>query len=44
MGFLGESSVIWETLDCVDGNSTFVNATFRVPAKPSDVVANESAE
>ncbi|VDK64386.1 unnamed protein product [Onchocerca ochengi] len=43
MGFLDESTVVWETLDCVDGNSTFVNATFNTPHK-SNFLANESAD
>uniref|UniRef100_A0A1I7VIM0 Ubiquitin carboxyl-terminal hydrolase n=1 Tax=Loa loa TaxID=7209 RepID=A0A1I7VIM0_LOALO len=40
MGFLGESAVVWETLDCVDGNSTFVNAVFST----SSILANESTD
>lgn len=43
MGFLGESAVVWETLDCVDGNSTFVNAVFSTSHK-SSILADESAE
>uniref|UniRef100_A0A915Q2D5 Ubiquitin-like modifier-activating enzyme ATG7 n=1 Tax=Setaria digitata TaxID=48799 RepID=A0A915Q2D5_9BILA len=43
MGFLGESAVVWETLDCVDGNSTFVDAVFSVSNKP-EIVANENTE
>ncbi|VDK79171.1 unnamed protein product [Litomosoides sigmodontis] len=43
MGFLGESAVMWETLDCIDGNSTFVNAVFSTPYK-SSILANESAD
>lgn len=43
MGFLGESSVVWETLDSVDGNSTFVNAVFCTSYK-SSTLANENAE
>ncbi|OZC09882.1 hypothetical protein X798_02988 [Onchocerca flexuosa] len=43
MGFLSESTVVWETLDCVDGNSTFVNAAFNTSHK-SIILANESAD
>ncbi|KAM3726432.1 Ubiquitin carboxyl-terminal hydrolase [Dirofilaria immitis] len=43
MGFLDESTVVWETLDCVDGNSTFVNAVFSTSHK-SAILANENAD
>lgn len=43
MGFLGESAVVWETLDCIDGNSTFVNSVFSTSYK-SSILANESAD
>lgn len=29
MGFLTEPFIVWETLNCVDGNSTFVDAEFQ---------------
>uniref|UniRef100_A0A0R3S6Q2 Ubiquitin carboxyl-terminal hydrolase n=1 Tax=Elaeophora elaphi TaxID=1147741 RepID=A0A0R3S6Q2_9BILA len=43
MGFLGESAVVWETLDCIDGNSTFVNSVFSTSHKLS-ILADESAD
>ncbi|VDK73344.1 unnamed protein product [Gongylonema pulchrum] len=43
MGFLGESSVVWETLDSVDGSSTFVDAAYHMPTIP-DHSTNESTE
>uniref|UniRef100_A0A0M3KG49 Ubiquitin carboxyl-terminal hydrolase n=1 Tax=Anisakis simplex TaxID=6269 RepID=A0A0M3KG49_ANISI len=40
-GFINEPSVVWETLNSVDGSSTFVNASFS-KSKPTN--ANEDSE
>lgn len=43
-GFLGEPSVVWETLCSIDGDGQFVDSHFRtVPPKPELAPSGESA-
>ncbi|EFX83129.1 hypothetical protein DAPPUDRAFT_48508 [Daphnia pulex] len=43
-GFLGESSVVWETLGSIDGDGQFVDSHFRtVPPKPELAPSGDSA-
>ncbi|EFX62392.1 hypothetical protein DAPPUDRAFT_270490 [Daphnia pulex] len=43
-GFLGESSVVWETLGSIDGDGQFVDSHFRTdPPKPELASSGDSA-
>lgn len=43
-GFLGESSVVWETLGSIDGDGQFVDSHFRTdPPKPELAPSGDSA-
>ena len=42
-GFLGETSVVWETLSSIDGDGQFVDGQFRtVPPKPERPLPSSS--